>query len=99
MALSSTSTFKETEAEYLDTASYRLNNSANEARRHAIAIRFLLLKLPSSAVKGSNSVGYNMDLLRQEMAKAESFADAIDGAVTRKKNIVHADFRAMRSGG
>ena len=82
-----------------DTASYRINESASEARRHAVAITFLLLMLPSTAVKGSNTVGYNMDLLRQEKRRAEDYADAVDGGLSRKRNIVRADFRAMRTGG
>ena len=78
MALSSSSTFVETETEYKDTASYRINESASEARRHAVAIRFLLLLLPNSATKGSNTVGYDMGLLRGELAEADDYANALE---------------------
>ena len=99
VALTSASTFKEVEAEYENTASYRITQSASEARRHAVAIEFLLLRLPSTAVKGSNTVSYNPDLLRQRQLAAERFADDIDGGISRKGNIQRVDFRAMRTGG
>ncbi len=99
MALTSSSTFTQVESEFKDTASYRINQSASEARRHAVAIEFLLLLLPSSATKGANQVGYDMGLLAAKQDRAYAYADSIDGGITRKNNRVQADFRTMRTNG
>ena len=99
MALTSASTFANVETEYKDTASYEINESASEARRHAVAIRFFLILLPSSSVKGSNSVGYSADMLRSELHAAIEYARQADGGLTRKSNIVRFDGRSMRTNG
>ncbi len=96
MSLSSSSTFVQVEAEYKNTASYRINASTSEALRHAVAIGFLLLLLPSTSTKGANTVGYSMSLLQDQLRAANDYAEAIDGKPTRKNNMVRADFRGMR---
>lgn len=96
MALTSTSTFADIEAEYRDTAGYRLAGSATLAYRHAIAIRFLLLSLPSNSVKGANQVSYSMSLLKDEMERAEAFAV---NTPTNRTSVIRADFTNMRAHG
>lgn len=97
MALSSTSTFAEVDAEYKDTASYRLSNDSTLALRHAVAIRFLLLLIPGNSTKGANSVSYSMSLLKDELEAAEDFAT--HAATTGRTNVIRADFRNMRAHG
>lgn len=98
--LSSSSTFSEIEAEYLDTAKYLESESRALALRHAIAIRFLLVKLPSSSTKGANSVGYSMSLLQEELKKAEDYAKAMELAASQNgSSFLRADLSKMRSYG
>ncbi|MBX3467176.1 MAG: hypothetical protein KF878_09805 [Planctomycetes bacterium] len=94
MALTSSSTYAQVEAEYRDTADYLVDASAEKALRHAAAIRHLLILLPSSSAKGANAVGFNTTLLRDELVRAEDYARA-----RRGPNVIRADFRSMRSHG
>jgi len=94
MALSSSSTYAQIEAEYLDTANYVASNSPSMARRHAVAIRFLLLRAPMESEKGSNRVRYDQQRWQIELEKAEGFARARDSASVRR-----ADFSNMRAYG
>ncbi len=55
MAISSTSTIAQIEAEYMDTLSYRSPASVTLAHRHLNAINALIAKRPSSSAKGSNT--------------------------------------------
>ncbi len=96
MALDSASTYADIEAEYRDTAGYRLSGSASLAMRHAVAIRFLLLALPSNSVKGANQVSYSMSLLKDELEAAEAFAV---NTPTNRTNVIRADFTSMRAHG
>lgn len=95
MALSSSSTFAQIENEYLDTASYLQDNSRALALRHAIAIRYLLFKVPNTSIKGANTVSYNMGLLQDELVRAEEFAKA---AATGSR-FIRADLSKLRSHG
>ncbi len=97
MALTSASTFAEVEAEYRDTAGYRLSGSASLALRHAVAIRFLLLLVPSTSTKGANTVGYSMSLLEKQLADAEAYAT--HAPTTGRTNVIRADFSSMRAHG
>lgn len=97
MAITSASTYAQVEAEYRDTAGYLANDSLDEARRHAIAIRHLLVLLPSATSKGSSSVSFRVDLLKDELERAESFA-LMKGAANTNR-FVRADFSQMRKHG
>ena len=99
VALSSSSTFTQVEVEYFDTASYRINESASEARRHSVSITFLLRKSPSSSTKGSNVVSYDMSLLLDEKKKADDYADLVDGGRVRRNIVTRIDSRNMRGQG
>lgn len=93
MAITSSSTYDQVLAEYKDTASYFSDNDIALAKRHAIAIRFLLMDQPSSATKGANSVSFRIDLLQKELERAEKFAWAA------AKTVMRVDFRRMRENG
>lgn len=94
--LTSASTYEEVEAEYFNTANYLINESASEARRHAVAIRYLFVMLASNSVKGSNSVSFRVDLLQAELERAEAYAKAMDA---KDRNVIRADLRGMRRHG
>lgn len=96
MPLTSASTYAEVEAEYRDTASYLIDESASLALRHAAAIRHLLLLLPSTSTKGANSISYSMSLLRDELLRAEQYAIA---KTTNATNVIRADLRSLRAHG
>lgn len=96
MALTSASTYADVEAEYRDTAGYRITGDAALALRHAVAIRYLLLLLPSNSVKGANQVSYSMSLLKDELEAAEAYAVH---SPTNRTNVIRADFRGMRAHG
>lgn len=98
MPIDSTSTYAQVEAEYRDTADYLVDQSASKARRHAVAIRHLLLLLPSNSIKGSNSVSMRVDLLRDELVRAEQYALAA-GRSSPTANVIRPDFRGMRAHG
>lgn len=97
MAISSASTFTEVEAEYLDTSQYVQQRSSFLAYRHAIAVRYLLLLIPSTTTKGSNSVSYSTSVLERELKRAEQYAVQFD--VSSAGGIVRVDFRNMRTYG
>lgn len=98
MAIDSTSTYAQVEAEYRDTADYLIDQSASKARRHAAAIRHLLVLLPSNSVKGANSVSMRVDLLHDELRRAEAYALAA-GRSSPSANVIRPDFRGMRDHG
>jgi hypothetical protein len=97
MPISSSSTYAEVEAEYRDTADYRLDASATKALRHAAAISHLLILLPSNSVKGANQVSYAMSLLQSQLERAEAYAVAAGSG--NATNVIRADFRGMRAHG
>ncbi len=92
MALTSSSTFAQILAEYKDTANYEANGSAAEARRFATSIRYLLIEMPNSSVKGSNQVGFSKGELERQLKQAEQYA-----RTTGATQIKRAAFREMRA--
>lgn len=99
MAISSASTFAEIEAEYLDTASFLQKNDLALAHRHAIAIRFLLLKVPTNTVKGGNSVSYSMSLLTNELHQVQEWIKAKELAVGGGSRFIRVSMRQGRARG
>lgn len=97
MALTSASTFAEVLAEYKDTANYEINASAAEARRHVVAIRYLLVEMPNVSTKGSNSVGFSKSELQEQLKSAEEYARL--GRGNRTGATRYASFKRIRSFG
>ena len=94
MALTSASSYDDTEAQYRNNADYYVAGSASKARLFAEACRHLLLLLPSTSIKGANTVSFSMSLLRDELKQAEAYARA-----KGTSSIVRTDFRRMRGQG
>jgi len=79
------------EAEYKDTVGYFTSPLPELANRHAIAIGFMELLIPETSIKGSNTVRYRVDILRDEKHAAILYARQAAGG-----NIVRASLRSMR---
>jgi hypothetical protein len=94
MALTAGATFAQIQAEYETTAEWFSAQSVALANRHAIAIRYLLLRLPTTSIKGSNTAHYDVKLLEAQRAEAEKFVKSKSSG-----NVVRADFRQLRSFG
>ena len=86
------STLPLAKAAFLASAGWFEDQSVALAKQHATAISALLLLLPNSALKGSNSVGYSKGELRQQVKDARRFVQnaSSGGMFTR------ADFRNFR---
>lgn len=98
MAITSSSTFAEVQAEYEDTAGYLINESVSEALRHAKAIAVLLVRLPMQATRGGNMVTYDIPRLEKQRADAISYAEA-KGASSNGSSVIRADFSQLRAFG
>ena len=93
MALTSGSTFDEIVAEFQDTMRYERVGSRDLALRHAEAIGFLMVELPNTSTKGSNSVGYSKAELATMAENARQYARVLAPGTTRK---IHFSGRGMR---
>lgn len=75
--LSSSSTFAEMQAAYIDNASYAEDGSLAKARAFITACRCLLLKLPKRSKHGLNQeTEFEPSLLRQELLQAQQYVNA-----------------------
>ena len=94
--LSSSSTLAEVKAAYKDNASWSEDQSVTKARAFVTAARILLVELYSQQTKGSNSLGFRVDLVESQLEKAERFAElhATDGLDGPKS--AQASFRNFR---
>lgn len=99
MAISSTSTYDEIEAEYLDTLSYEREASVDKAFRHAEACNALRLKRPNESTKGSNSVGYAVENLIQSAKDALAYARANVSANDGSSSFIRGSFSSLRDHG
>ena len=100
MALSSSSTLAQIEAQYDNSADWFISASIATAKDHAEAITMLLRRLVSSATKGSNSYSQRVDLLRDELREVRSWLLARDPDLrdvgTTDASVTVADFRKFR---
>lgn len=99
MTISSTSTFEEIEAEYLDTLAYEREGSVTKAFRHAEACRALRLVRPNLAVKGSNQVSYAAENLIDAENKALAYARATQAQQQGGSTFIRGAFNRMRDRG
>lgn len=98
--LSSASTTEEVQAAYDDNASYFEDGSLEKARIFVTACRILLRRIPKSSARGGSALTLTIDLVQQELDKAQQFlADAggLPLAPVAGSQIRHADFRGFRN--
>lgn len=97
--LSSSSTLAQVEASYDDNASWTEDKSTAKARAFVTAARMLLRRLPSSSQKGSNALTFRLDLIRQELAEAQTFLQAHDATQLPGPLVTRSSFQNFFNGG
>lgn len=97
--LSGTSTVAEIETEWKANASYLEDDSPTKCRAFITAGKCLLLVLPSSTVKGENSLGFNIEEIGSHIREAERWLAAHPTAMATYlgPRATRADFRNSRS--
>lgn len=94
--LDGNSTLAEVNAAYDENSSYVEDNSIVKARRFITACRILLRRTPSSMQKASNQLGYNVQVLKQELDDALAWLLARDPTSQLGPSVTRADFRNSR---
>lgn len=97
-SVTSSSTVAEIEAAYIDNGSYVEDQSVTKCRAFITAARALLIRLPSTAVKGANTLSFNLENIRKELEDAQKWLEARDTAGTDLPGpaITYATFRSSR---
>ena len=97
-SVTSSSTVAEIEAAYIDNGSYVEDQSVTKCRAFITAARALLIRLPSTATKGANTLSFNLENLKDELNAAQSWLEARDtsGDDLPGPAITYAHFRSSR---
>ena len=77
----------------MDTLTYRSPINVPLAHRHLNAIRALVMNRPSSATKGANSFGFNVNSLENEAKEVQAWLERHDDDLLSGPDVVYADFR------
>lgn len=102
MALSSTSTFTEISAQYVDNADYDTGGSAAKCRLFIQAVRILLFKVPKRTSHGGNNadaVEIDPLMLQKELDRALAWLSANDSTMADAAGgggVIHPDFSDFR---
>ena len=97
--LTGSSSLSTIETAYGDNASYTEDQSVAKCRAFITAARLLLLKLPSVAVKGSNSLSFRLESIQRELERAQEWLEAHstdDDDIQGGPRVTRADFRGLR---
>lgn len=84
------------ETDYLDNADYAESRSVSKARSFVTACRKLLVLLPSSMVKGSNSVSQRVDLIRDELRDAQAWLERFSSDDIPGPIVTRTSFKSFR---
>lgn len=97
-SVTSSSTVAEIEAAYIDNGSYVEDASVAKCRAFITAARALMIRLPSTATKGANTLSFNLENIKEELKAAQSWLEARDtsGADLPGPAITYAQFRSSR---
>lgn len=98
MGVNSSSSTAQVRDAYDDNASYAEDNDLQKARRFITACRILLRRTSTNSVKGSNQVTLRVDLLQDELERAQEWLEARDPDQRLGPRIVKPDFRQFRRG-
>ncbi len=93
MALTTSSTLDDAQAQYLANMDYRESGSASKALLLIEAARFLLLKTPKRSGTGPEFAEFNTDHLNRALSEAMSWRAANVGAAG---GVFQADFSDYR---
>lgn len=77
-AITSSSTYAQVQAAYLDNVGYAEDDSPSKAKAFITACRALLLHLPKQSAHGSSSTSFNPDLIQKEMVEAREWLSVND---------------------
>ena len=91
------STTAEVRKAYDDNASYFEDDSVSKARAFVTACSILIRREYNTMNRGPNSMGKNVDLLKQERKDAVAFIRERDSSY-RGPNVIQATFRNSRRG-
>lgn len=99
--LSSSSSYSEIRAAYLDNASYEEDSSPAKARVFITACRMLLLLLSTSSQDhaGGARREFDVDQIRREQERAQNWLannNTASGTLAAGGNVRHADLRGFR---
>jgi len=97
MPLSSTSTYAEIQAEYLDTAGYDATGDVALARRFITACRYLILLSPQRSEHGDERIEFDRDRIKDQEAAAKAFVKANATVSEGGSGYIHADLAEFRS--
>ena len=97
-SVTSSSTVAEIEAAYIDNGSYVEDASASKCRAFITAARALLIRLPSTATKGANTLSFNLENIKDELKSAQAWLEARDttGDDLPGPAVTYAQFRTSR---
>lgn len=97
-SVTSSSTVAEIEAAFVDNGSYVEDQSVSKCRAFITAARALLIKLPTTATKGANTLSFRVESVQKELERAQSWLEARDttGDDLPGPGNTYADFRSSR---
>jgi len=96
MPITGSSTVEEIEKEYLDNSSYGETNDFAKCRLFITACRALIIRLPSTATKGMNSLSYRLESLQRELERAQEWLETRSREDAPNYPTTNADFRNSR---
>lgn len=96
--LNGSSTLAEVMASYDSNASYVEDNSLTKARAFITACSILLRRTPSNMEKASNTLSFNVQVVKQERDDALAWLVARDPTAQVGPAVTYADFRNFRTG-
>ena len=84
------------ETAYLNNADYAESRSVPRARAFVTACRKLLVLLPSSMTKGSNSVSQRVDLIANELKDAQAWLERFSSDDIPGPIVTRTSFQGFR---
>lgn len=98
MPIDSTSSLEDVEAAYDDNASYAETQDVAKAKLFVTAVRVLLRRLFSSQGQGEATLGFRIDLLREELTSTQTWLEKRDPDSAPQPRVTFADFQNFRAG-
>lgn len=94
--LDGNSTYEQVRQSYDENASYIEDDSIAKARAFITACKILIRRTPNNMQKGSNTLGYNVQVLKQELDDAIAWLQQRDPDARPGPSVTRADFRNFR---
>lgn len=94
--LTSASSLDDVIASYTNNASYAEDDSITKAKRFITACRIMLIKRPSSMTKGSNQLNFNLQVIEEELRRAQIWLEARDPDSNAGPTVTRPNFNNFR---